>query len=53
MNGEIIAIIEEAVKSKKIVPEEFLIQARQLRGKTAGYTITDDEFTAAKQAGRR
>lgn len=53
INSEIIVIIEEAVKSKKTPPEEFLVRARQLREKTADYTITDDEFTAAKQAGRQ
>ena len=53
MNEEIIAIIEEAIKSKKNVSEEFLKRARQLREKPANCPITDDEFTAAKKAGRR
>lgn len=53
INGEIIVIIEDAVKSRKIAPEDFLVRARQLREITADYTITDDEFTLAKQAGRR
>lgn len=53
INGEIIVIIEDAVKSRKIAPEVLLVRARQLREKTADYTITDDEFTLAKQAGRR
>ena len=53
INGEIIVIIEDAVKSRKIAPEDFLVRARQLREKTADNTITDDEFTLAKQAGRR
>ena len=52
INSEIIFIIEEAVKSKKTAPEELLVRARLLREKTADYTITDDEFTQAKQAGR-
>ncbi len=53
INSEIIFIIEDAVKSKKIAPEEFLVRARQLREKTADYVITDLEFKQAKQAGRR
>jgi plasmid stability protein len=52
INSEIIMIIEEAVQSKKIAPEEFLVRARQLREITANYKITDDEFTSAKEAGR-
>jgi len=53
INGEIIVIIEDAVKSRKIAPEDLLVRARQLREITDDYTITDDEFTLAKQAGRR
>ena len=52
INSEIIVIIEAAVQSKKIAPEEFLPRARQIRAKTAEYIITDDEFTKAKEAGR-
>ena len=53
INSEIIVLIEDAVKSRKIAPEDLLVRERQLREKTADYTITDDEFTLAKQAGRR
>jgi len=52
INSEIIVIIENAVRSKKIAPEEMLVRARGLREKTANYTITEDEFTDAKNAGR-
>jgi plasmid stability protein len=52
INSEIIVIIEDAVRSKKIAPEEMLVRARGLREKTAKYSVTDDEFTAAKGAGR-
>jgi len=52
INSEIIFIIEEAVQSKKIVSEEFLVRARQLREKTADYKIADDEFAKAKASGR-
>ena len=53
INSEIILIIEEAVESKKIEPEEFLVRAYRLREKTADYMITDDEFTQAKESGRQ
>ena len=52
INSEIIVIIDEAVQSKKILPEEFLVRARQIREKTANFKITDDEFRQAKEAGR-
>ncbi len=52
INSEIILIIEEAVQSKQIEPEEFIATARQLREKTETYLTTDDEFTQAKDAGR-
>ncbi len=52
INSEIIVIIEEAVQSKRILPEEFLVRARQIREKTANFKITDDEFKQAKEAGR-
>ena len=52
INSEIIVIIEEAVRSKEIVPEDLIVRARQLREKTASYKITDEEFTLAKRAGR-
>lgn len=53
INSEIIVIIEETVKSRRTVPEDFLVRARRLREKTADHAVTDDEFTQAKQAGRR
>ena len=52
VNSEILVIIEDAVRSKRVAPEEFLVRARLLREKTAGYTISDAEFTQAKQDGR-
>jgi plasmid stability protein len=52
INREIIVIIKEAVQSKKIVSEDFLARARQIREKTADFKITDDEFTQEKKAGR-
>ena len=52
INSEIIVIMEEAVSSRAIDPEGFLVRARQLREKTASYTITGDDFSRAKQSGR-
>lgn len=52
INRQIIVIMEEAVNSRAIEPEEFLVRARRLREKTARYAISDDEFDHAKQAGR-
>ncbi len=52
LNSEVILCIERALSSYRIEPEEYLSRARRLREKTAQYTITDDEFTAAKRDGR-
>jgi plasmid stability protein len=52
INREIIACIEQAVGSRRIDPEVALARARQLREKWRGPTITDDQFTEAKRAGR-
>lgn len=52
INSEIIACIEQAVRSRKIDPEAILVRARRLREKTADYMITDDEFSQAKREGR-
>lgn len=52
INSEIIACIEQAVRSRRIDPEAILVRARRLREKTADYKITDDEFSQAKREGR-
>ncbi len=52
LNSEVILCIERAICSHRIQPEEYLSRARRLREKTAQYPITDDDFTAAKVAGR-
>ena len=52
VNSEIVVIIENAMRSSKVVPEEFLARARLLREKTQDYRITDQEFRQAKRAGR-
>jgi len=52
INGEIIVILESAVRTRKIAPEAFLVRARQIREKTAAYVIDDEEFERARDAGR-
>jgi antitoxin FitA len=52
INGEIIACIEQAVRSPGIDVEEVLEQARKLRAKWRGPPITDEELMEAKRAGR-
>jgi len=53
INSEIIICIEHALHSQRVSPETTLTRARQLREKTAKYTITDAEFNKAKTTGRR
>ena len=52
LNSEVILCIERAIYSHRIQPEEYLAKARRLREKTMQYPISDDDFTAAKVAGR-
>lgn len=52
INSEIILSIERAVHSRRIDPDEIVARARALREKTAGYEISDAEFTRAKEEGR-
>ena len=52
INGQIIAFLEQALRSTPIDPEEFLAQARLLRELTSDYILTDEEINRAKRAGR-
>ena len=52
INSEVIVCIERALLSREINPEAVLARARQLRERTVGYVINDDELTATKTAGR-
>ncbi len=52
LNSEVILCIERAIYTHRIQPEEYLARARRLREKTAQYPISDDDFSAAKVAGR-
>ena len=52
INSEIIACIEQAVRSQPIDPELMLARAHNLRAITASYPITEGEFNTAKTDGR-
>ncbi|HBY98964.1 MAG: Arc family DNA-binding protein [Ardenticatenaceae bacterium] len=52
INSEIIVCIERAVRSQPANVEAVLARARQLRQKTSGHPVSDDEFMRAKVAGR-
>ena len=52
INSEVIVCIERAVSTRKADPESALVRARRLREQTVDYTISDEEFNAAKAAGR-
>lgn len=52
INSEVIFMIEQAIQSRKVAPEKFLVEARKLREKTANTIISDDEFKQAKETGR-
>lgn len=52
INSEIIAIMDDALASKKINPEEFLASARALREKTGRYGLSPEFINRAKREGR-
>jgi len=52
INSEIIVCIEQAVTSSRVDPELLIAGARELRERTAGFTIDDDILNQARQAGR-
>ena len=52
INSEILVCIEQAVYSQRLAPEAFLERARLLRQKTAAHSVSDEEFTQTKEAGR-
>jgi plasmid stability protein len=52
INNEIILILERSLQSRKIAPEAFIAQARQIREKTADYMIDDETFEHFKNTGR-
>ena len=52
INAEIIVYIERAVTPQPVDPEAVIASAREMREKTAGYRITDEDLSAAKADGR-
>jgi plasmid stability protein len=52
INSQVITIIDEALRSRQVTPEEWIPTARKIRELTADYVITDEEFNEAKRAGR-
>ena len=52
INNEVIAIIENAYRSKKIDPEDFLVTVRKLRERTKRIELTDRLINQAKNEGR-
>ncbi|MGA8019271.1 MAG: Arc family DNA-binding protein [Desulfobacterales bacterium] len=52
INNEVIAIIENALRSQKIDPEDFLVTVRKLRERTKRIELTDCLINQAKNEGR-
>lgn len=52
INSEIIVCIEKVVKSRRVEVETLLTRAREIRKKTEGYVLTDNEIAKAKVEGR-
>ena len=52
LNSEIIMLMERAVMSYRIDPDEFIAEARAIRELTADYILTDEELEQAINEGR-
>ncbi len=52
INRKVIVSVERSVRMREVDPETALARARRLREETVEYTISDEEFGAAKAAGR-
>ncbi|MFW6063430.1 MAG: FitA-like ribbon-helix-helix domain-containing protein [Chloroflexota bacterium] len=52
INSEIIACIENAVRSRRIDPEAEIARARMLRERLGDFYTTEEEITRAKREGR-
>jgi plasmid stability protein len=52
INGEAISIIETALRSEPVNPEDFLISVRSLREKTGQVKLNDEFIRDAKSEGR-
>ena len=52
INNEVVSIIENALRSQKIDPEDFLATVRKLRERTNRIQLTNDLTYKAKNEGR-
>jgi len=52
INSQVIVCIEKATRSQRLQPEQYIARARDLRNKTAGHPIGDEQFNEAKAQGR-
>ena len=52
LDAEVLSCVERVINGQRIRPEEHIERARLLRQKTENHPITDEEFNAAKRAGR-
>lgn len=52
INSEIIAIIEQALVSRKMTPDDFVATARTLRERTRRYRLSAEFINRAKKEGR-
>ncbi len=52
INGEIVSILSDALRSRRVDPNEMLARARELRAKTRDPGIDDAFLRAAKGEGR-
>jgi plasmid stability protein len=51
INGEIISLLDAATTPRSVNPDEILVRAREMRGRTRGF-LTEDFIGAAKREGR-
>ena len=52
INNEVISIIENALRSQKIDPDDFLVTVRKLRERTNRLQLTNNLIYKAKNEGR-
>ena len=52
INSEIISILDAAVTTRPVNPDELLARARELRSRTHGFLLDQDFIDKAKREGR-
>lgn len=52
MNSEVIACLEQVLRSEPIDPEAFLVRVRALRAKSPRVFVTEQDLQQAKNEGR-